>query len=284
MRKSIGFIFLALLLSSCNEHNSTSGSVANNSASNSVISNSISNSQPSASPSVVTNQNVVKLTNFKNRLLTLKHEVSSCVYTTNQIDNFNAINIEATESGTKNLYSGNFMINSFDQKIGDTTLSGRRELGLINNSIYQINYFGENDTSNNVKYYEDNETSRQGLLQLDFVTDYVMNILDLTISYYEQSGRYSLTTNFENITFPNDGTIKLEYRFINYSNDGRVKVEDIQRDDTLTIENNRIVAAKTTMFYGIENSVNYKYKQSEFTYKYDALTEYTEEKLDPTKF
>lgn len=283
MRKSIGFVFLALLLSSCNEHNSTSDSVSI-STSNSVISNSISNSQPSASPSVVTNQNVVKLNNFKNRLLPLKHEASSCTYTTNQIDNYNAINIEATESGTKNLYSGNFMTNSFDQKIGETTISGRRELGLINNSIYQINYFGESDTNNSVKYYEDNETSRQGLFHLDFVTDYVMNILDFTISYYEQSGRYSLTTNFENVTFPNNGTIKLEYRFISYSNDGRVKVEEVQRDDTLTIENNRIVAAKTTMFYGIENSVNYRYMQSEVTYKYNALTEYTEEKLDPTKF
>lgn len=274
MRKSVGFIFLALLLSSCNEHNSTSNSGTSNSISNSVQS----------STSVVLNQNIVKLTNFKNRLLKLKHDVSSCTYTTSQTDNYSALNVEAVESGTKALYSDNFMTNIFSQTIGEETFSGRRELGLINNMIYQINYYGDDDSNNNVKYYEDNETSRQGLFSLDFVTEYVNNILDYTIKYYERNGRYSLKTNFEEVTFPDNGAIKLQYHFIYYSSDGTIKAEEVQREDTLTLSNGYIMSSKTSMMYGIQNSVNYKYMNSETSYKYEELKEYTETKLDPSKF
>ncbi len=274
MRKSVGFIFLALLLSSCNNQNSTS---------NSETSNSISDSaQPSHS--VVLNQNIVKLTNFKNRLLTLKHEASSCTYTTIQNDNYSAIDIKAEESGTKDLYLENFMVNSFSQKIGEDTFSGRRELGLDNKKIYQINYYGETDSNNSVKYYDDNETSRERLFSLDFVTEYVNNILDYTIEYYERNGRYSLKTNFEDVTFPDNGTIQLQYHFTYYSSDGAIKAEEVQREDTLTLANGYIVSSKTTMMYGIQNNVNYQYMNSEKTYKYDALSEYTETKLDPSKF
>lgn len=273
MRKSVGFIFLALLLGGCNNQNSTSSSGS--------VSTSGS-AQPS--PSVVLNQNIVKLNNFKNRLLTLKHEVSSCTYEISQIDNYNAINIETKESGTKNLYSNNFMTNTFSQTIGEDTFSGRRELGLNNNMIYQINYYGDNDSNNNVKYYEDNESSREGLFSLDFVTEYVNNILDYTIKYYEKNGRYSLKTNFEEVTFPDDGTIKLQYHFTYYSGDGTIKAEEVQREDILTLSNGYIVSSKSTMMYGLQDNVNYKYMNSEKTYKYETLEDYKETKLDPSKF
>ena len=38
------------------------------------------------------------------------------------------------------------------------------------------------------------------------------------------------------------------------------------------------------MIYSIEDGVNYKYLESKSTYSYDSLTDYPEEKLNPSDF
>lgn len=227
------------------------------------------------------------ITRFKTQLLSLNHTVSSKTYSINQVDNYYSLDIETKESGTTTLYNNDFLATEFEQQIGETSkVAGRRESGITpTNNIYSIDYFGENDNQNKVTYYENNAANKAHVFNFGFVNDYVTLILDLTLYYYESEGlKLSLATNYDSLDLSKDGTHTLQYRFIYFAGNGTTKLEEVQRDDKITILNGKIVSSETTMLYGQQDSINYKYMESTSTYAYDALTDYSGTKLNPSDF
>lgn len=254
---------------------------------NKINSSSNSSNTSSTSTSVDASQEVVKVLNsFKEKLNSISYVVSKEQFDIKQTDNYYGMDMEVGEKGESVLYNGDFVVTNFTQSIGDSKVTGRREMGIAeNNNLYQINYFGEGDSDNSVFYFLNNDYNKKVLLSLDFVTDYINNIINVTLSYYEAEGlKLSLITNYDSIDLSKDGTVLLQYRFINYAANGVNKSEEVQRDDELVIKNGKIISSSTTMIYSIEDGVNYKYLESKSTYSYDSLTDYPEEKLNPSDF
>lgn len=254
---------------------------------NKINSSSTSSNTSSTSTSVDASQEAVKVLNsFKEKLNSISYVVSKEQFDIKQTDNYYGMDMEVGEKGESVLYNGDFVVTNFTQSIGDSKVTGRREMGIAeNNNLYQINYFGEGDSDNSVFYLLNNDYNKKVLLSLDFVTDYINNIINVTLSYYETEGlKLSLITNYDSIDLSKDGTVLLQYRFINYAANGVNKSEEVQRDDELVIKNGKIISSSTTMIYSIEDGVNYKYLESKSTYSYDSLTDYPEEKLNPSDF
>ena len=254
---------------------------------NKINSSSNSSNTSSTSTSVDASQETVKVLNsFKEKLNSISYVVSKEQFDIKQTDNYYGMDMEVGEKGESVLYNGDFVVTNFTQSIGDSKVTGRREMGIAeNNNLYQINYFGEGDSDNSVFYFLNNDYNKKVLLSLDFVTDYINNIINVTLSYYETEGlKLSLITNYDSIDLSKDGTVLLQYRFINYAANGVNKSEEVQRDDELVIKNGKIISSSTTMIYSIEDGVNYKYLESKSTYSYDSLTDYPEEKLNPSDF
>lgn len=254
---------------------------------NKINSSSNSSNTSSTSTSVDASQEAVKVLNsFKEKLNSISYVVSKEQFDIKQTDNYYGMDMEVGEKGESVLYNGDFVVTNFTQSIGDSKVTGRREMGIAeNNNLYQINYFGEGDSDNSVFYFLNNDYNKKVLLSLDFVTDYINNIINVTLSYYEAEGlKLSLITNYDSIDLSKDGTVLLQYRFINYAANGVNKSEEVQRDDELVIKNGKIISSSTTMIYSIEDGVNYKYLESKSTYSYDSLTDYPEEKLNPSDF
>ena len=269
----ISFIFTSVFCISCND--------------NKINSSSNSSNTSSTSTSVDASQETVKVLNsFKEKLNSISYVVSKEQFDIKQTDNYYGMDMEVGEKGESVLYNGDFVVTNFTQSIGDSKVTGRREMGIAeNNNLYQINYFGEGDSDNSVFYFLNNDYNKKVLLSLDFVTDYINNIINVTLSYYETEGlKLSLITNYDSIDLSKDGTVLLQYRFINYAANGVNKSEEVQRDDELVIKNGKIISSSTTMIYSIEDGVNYKYLESKSTYSYDSLTDYPEEKLNPSDF
>lgn len=254
---------------------------------NKINSSSNSSNTSSTSTNVDASQEAVKVLNsFKEKLNSISYVVSKEQFDIKQTDNYYGMDMEVGEKGESVLYNGDFVVTNFTQSIGDSKVTGRREMGIAeNNNLYQINYFGEGDSDNSVFYFLNNDYNKKVLLSLDFVTDYINNIINVTLSYYETEGlKLSLITNYDSIDLSKDGTVLLQYRFINYAANGVNKSEEVQRDDELVIKNGKIISSSTTMIYSIEDGVNYKYLESKSTYSYDSLTDYPEEKLNPSDF
>ena len=254
---------------------------------NKINSSSTSSNTSSTSTNVDASQEAVKVLNsFKEKLNSISYVVSKEQFDIKQTDNYYGMDMEVGEKGESVLYNGDFVVTNFTQSIGDSKVTGRREMGIAeNNNLYQINYFGEGDSDNSVFYFLNNDYNKKVLLSLDFVTDYINNIINVTLSYYETEGlKLSLITNYDSIDLRKDGTVLLQYRFINYAANGVNKSEEVQRDDELVIKNGKIISSSTTMIYSIEDGVNYKYLESKSTYSYDSLTDYPEEKLNPSDF
>ena len=254
---------------------------------NKINSSSTSSNTSSTSTSVDASQETVKVLNsFKEKLNSISYVVSKEQFDIKQTDNYYGMDMEVGEKGESVLYNGDFVVTNFTQSIGDSKVTGRREMGIAeNNNLYQINYFGEGDSDNSDVYFLNNLQNKKWPYVLDFVTDYINNIINVTLSYYETEGlKLSLITNYDSIDLSKDGTVLLQYRFINYAANGVNKSEEVQRDDELVIKNGKIISSSTTMIYSIEDGVNYKYLESKSTYSYDSLTDYPEEKLNPSDF
>lgn len=264
--------FIGIFCSSCNNNNKNSSPTSSASSSSTV--------QDPKQEAIKT------LNSFKETLLDFSDVVSKKEFDTKQVDNYYGMDIEVGEKGQSILYNDDFIVTNFTQTIGEEKVSGRREIGIAeNNNLYQVNYFGENDSDNSVFYFVNNDYNKKVLFSLDFVTEYINNIINVTLSYYETEGlKLSLVTNYDLVDFSKDGTIVLQYRFINYAANGVNKTEEVQRDDEIVIENGKIISSNTTMIYSIEDGVNYKYLESKSTYFYENLTDYTGEKLNPSNF
>ena len=255
----------------------------------------VSSSQSSSSLSSSSSSSEVQLTqldyvvNLKKELEKFTDVVSKNTYSVEQEDYY-GISINVSESGSKTLYQDNFIVEEFVQTIGDDSLNGKREIGLnktiANGSrIYTISYFGENDSANKVTYYDDNEYNRKYVFDLGFVTDYVYNILDVTIAYHSLEGaKLTLDTNFDEVDLSSDGNKYLQYKFISYAENGRDKIEEVQRNDVIVIENGKIVSSSTEMLYSLQDGVNYQYMQKQCVYEYDNLATYENTKLNPKDF
>lgn len=278
MNKILILLLLTFSLSSCNKEDNNSSS---NSNTNSFkeSSSEVSSSSKLSSSTKKTEKEKVK--DMKSDLLKLNHKVSSNTYSIVQEDYY-GITIEVEETGSTTLYSDNFIVKEFEQKIGDNSISGRSETGINDNNIYQLTYYGENDTNNSIKTYIDNEANRELIFDIGFVNEYVNNILNVTLAYLDnEDNKISLTTNYEQVDLSNDGIKKLQYRFISYAPNGKDKVEEVQRDDTLTITDGKITKVKTVMLYLLQDGVNSKYMEKEVSFKYEELTSFEGEKLDP---
>lgn len=279
MKKVLVSLLLTLSLSSCNIGDFKDSSSASSVNSSKESSSEVSSSSLSSSPTKKTEKE--KVEDLKKDLLKLNHKVSSNTYSIVQEDYY-GITIEVEETGSTTLYTDNFIVNEFEQKIGDTSLSGRSETGINNNKIYQLMYYGENDTNNSIKYYVDNDTNREQIFDIGFVNEYVTNILNVTLSYLNnEENKISLITNYEQIDLFSDGVKKLQYRFISYAPNGKDKIEEVQRDDTLTITNGKITRVKTVMFYSLQDGVNSKYMEKDISFSYEKLVSFEGEKINP---
>ena len=195
--------------------------------------------------------------------------------------------MEVGEQGTTTKYLDDFIHTESTQQIGDVTIEGvKTEIGITtDNYLYEIRYFSEGDSNNGVLFYENNTYNYGYLFDFDFTSEYIYNIIDVTLNYYRTPGlKLSLTTNYELLDLTQDGTHVLQYRFTRYGSNGVSKTEDVQRDDEILIENGKITMVKTTMLYALEDAINYQYMESSTTYTYDELTSYPFEKLNPDDF
>lgn len=273
------------LLFSCNNSSTNSNEslfISDESSSSSETINSLSSSSEEYSQ-----LDLVK--KIKNELLLFDDTVSSCTYSVDQVDYY-GISIESHEEGTKNLYNDNFLSNDFTQKISDDSFSGKKEYGITGSvikgyKIYEIVYYGQDDKNNKVNYYDKSDASIAYYFDIGFVNDYINNILDLTILYFENStSKLSLITNFADLDLSSDGEKTLNYRFTSYAANGININEKCDRDDVIVIENGKIVSCKTTMRYDIQDSTNYKYMEKESHYYYEALSDYNGDKLNPKDY
>lgn len=265
--KKILLLFLILSLGACN---------------NAGSSNSNNSSQDSSRLSSTINQiERERVEDMKNNLLKLNYKVSSNTYSISQEDYY-GISIEVEETGSATLYDDNFVVKEFEQKIGDSSVLGRIETGINDGNIYQITYYGENDTNNSVKNYIDNDKNRELIFDIGFVNEYVSNILDVTLAYLtNEENKIYLNTNFDEIDLSSDGEKKLQYRFISYAPNGKDKIEEVQRDDTLTITNGKITRVKTVMLYSLQDGVNSKYMEKDISFSYEKLVSFEGEKINP---
>lgn len=276
MKKPLILLALSLLVfSSCNNNSS------------------VESEYTSASDSVSKDPNdevIESLMSFKEKLLTLDGDVSKKSYSTQQINNYSALNMEVEENGTLESYKDNFVVNEFSQKINESKPSyGHKERGVFDSErLYQITYYGDNDSANSVTYFVNNENNLNTMFNIGFATEYSSNMIDFTILYFETAKtehmRLELKTNFNNIEFVKNGTITLQYRFIYYAPTGTTKLEEVQRDDTLTIKDGVIIKSETEMLYGQQDSINYQHMTSVSTYEHEEITAFTGVKLNPTDF
>lgn len=226
------------------------------------------------------------LTRFKDKLQAFCGKATKKTYKIEQIDNYYGIDIESSEDGMMQRYVDDFSVNTFTQTIGDSVVTGKKETGISkDNNLYQISYYGTDDPQNSVAYYVNNSENYQYLFQFDFASEYIRNIIDLTIAYYQQEDtKLSLNTNFDMVKLNRDGQYTLQYRFISYANNGTTKLEEVQRDDVITIEKGNIVKVKTVMLYQLQDGINYNYMETDAAFYYDEMTAYTEERLNPDDF
>ncbi|MCH5180011.1 MAG: hypothetical protein J1F32_02215 [Erysipelotrichales bacterium] len=274
MKKSLIILALSLFIfSSCNNNSSVVSEYASDSVSKDP------------------NDEVIEsLMSFKEKLLVLDGNVSKKSYSTQQINNYSALNMEVEENGTLVRYQDNFVVNEFSQKINEgKPSSGHKERGVFDSErLYQITYYGDKDSANSVTYFVNNENNLNTMFNIGFATEYSSNMIDFTIMYFETAKtehmRLELKTNFNNIEFVKNGTITLQYRFIYYAPTGKTKLEEVQRDDTLTIKNGVIIKSETEMLYGQQDSINYQHMTSVSTYDHEEITAFTGVKLNPTDF
>lgn len=267
--------FLPLVLVSCNENISSSSYLVN-----SFISSSVESLSSISSSNVRTQKEIVE--DFKDDLLKINYQVSSSSYVTNQEDYY-GISVELSEEGEIRLYQDNFIVKEFEQTIGEDKVEGRSESGINDDKIYQITYYGEQDDNNSVKYYLDNDYNRKVIFDIGFINEYVNNILDVTLNYLENvKYKVSLVTNFDQIDLESDGEKSLQFRLISYAPNGIDKIEEVQRDDILVIQNRKILSSKTTMIYSLQDGVNYKYMEKNTFYHYESLETYNGVRINPT--
>ncbi len=283
MRNKVLLLLLTVSLFSCNNPSSNSELISSEEVSFVEESSSIGSSEEVE----LSELDLVK--KIKSELEAFTSVVSSCTYNIEQVDYY-GISIEVSETGTKTLYNDNFLKVDFSQKIGGETIEGKREYGLSGGlisgyKIYEISYYGEEDSENKVSYYDDFENNRKLVFDIGFVNEYVSNILNTTIAYYEyDDSKLSLTTNFDQVDLSTDGTKLLQYRFIKFASNGIHKIEEVQRDDTIVIENGKIVSCSTEMLYSLQDGVNYQYMNKEVNFFYEELSSYEEIKLNPKDF
>lgn len=120
---------------------------------------------------------------------------------------------------------------------------------------------------------------------MDFASEYINSIINVTLSYYRLNAyKYSLTTNFDTVNLSEDGEVTIQYRFIVYEKVGMGIIEEVQRDDRITILDNKITSCETTMLYSMQDGINFKYMEKTQQYAYNELTDYDGEKLNPADF
>ena len=255
----------------------------NNSSFNSEVSSS------SESSSLVELSQIELVEKLKEEFLTMDDMVSSYSYSIDQEDYY-GISIYTSESGTKSLYLDDFVVTEFTQKIGKDRILGRKEYGLseptaMGSKIYEILYFGEGDEANKVTYYANNDYNKSYFFDLSFANEYVNNILNVTLSYFsEGEAGLHLETNFAEIDLMSDGEKTLQYKFVSYSPDGKTKIEEVEREDIIIIENHRIISCLTDMKYSLHDGVNYQRMEKSINYEYEDLISYSGEKLDYRQF
>lgn len=261
-----GLLTFCFLLTSCKKDNSD-------------------NSSTSQTEKDIVREIVASLNNFSERLNEFDKGVSAKTYTINQTDNYYGIDVESIQSGTYQKYNDDFMTNIFEQNIGDSSVLGKEETGILTDRIYEISYFGENDSSNCVIYYPNTDSNHDAIFNLDFASEYINSIINVTLSYYRLNAyKYSLTTNFDTVNLSEDGEVTIQYRFIVYEKAGMGIIEEVQRDDKITILDNKITSCETTMLYSMQDGINFKYMEKTQQYAYNELTDYDGEKLNPADF
>lgn len=250
-------------------------------------SSSTSSSTSTTTPVDPNEETIASLNAFKETLSSLNKGATAKSFNISQINNYYGMEMEVGEQGTTTKYLDDFILTESTQQIGDVTIEGvKTEIGITtDNYLYEIRYFSEGDSNNGVLFYENNTYNYGYLFDFDFTSEYIYNIIDVTLNYYRTPGlKLSLTTNYELLDLTQDGTHVLQYRFIRYGSNGVSKTEDVQRDDEILIENGKITMVKTTMLYALEDAINYQYMESSTTYTYDELTSYPFEKLNPDDF
>lgn len=250
-------------------------------------SSSTSSSTSTTTPVDPNEETIASLNAFKETLSSLNKGATAKSFNISQINNYYGMEMEVGEQGTTTKYLDDFIHTESTQQIGDVTIEGvKTEIGITtDNYLYEIRYFSEGDSNNGVLFYENNTYNYGYLFDFDFTSEYIYNIIDVTLNYYRTPGlKLSLTTNYDLLDLTQDGTHVLQYRFIRYGSNGVSKTEDVQRDDEILIENGKITMVKTTMLYALEDAINYQYMESSTTYTYDELTSYPFEKLNPDDF
>lgn len=250
-------------------------------------SSSTSSSTSTTTPVDPNEETIASLNAFKETLSSLNKGATAKSFNISQINNYYGMEMEVGEQGTTTKYLDDFIHTESTQQIGDVTIEGvKTEIGITtDNYLYEIRYFSEGDSNNGVLFYENNTYNYGYLFDFDFTSEYIYNIIDVTLNYYRTPGlKLSLTTNYDLLDLTQDGTYVLQYRFTRYGSNGVSKTEDVQRDDEILIENGKITTVKTTMLYALEDAINYQYMESSTTYTYDELTSYPFEKLNPDDF
>lgn len=225
------------------------------------------------------------ITKFKNKLISLSDDCSKKEGTQTDENYYGAITVTVKEDNTKIRYKDNFVKADFVQTYdGNDKINGTEEVGIKDNKFYLIRDYGKDDPNNYVIYAKYDENFSEDNLSVGFSRAYFGGGYDVCKNFIDsnESIKYKFEYNYHDVDLSKDGEVKLYLIYEQYSS--KTVVVKYEREDYLTIKNNKIIKSKSTILYSLMDNTNYNYSVSTFNYSYDAYQEYSGTKLNPSNY
>lgn len=224
------------------------------------------------------------ITKFKNKLISLSEDCSKKEGTQTDENYYGAITVKVTEDNTKIRYKDNFVKADFVQTYETDKISGTEEVGIKDNKFYLIRDYGKDDPNNYVIYANYDEKYSEDNLSVGFSRSYFGGGYDVCKNFIDsnESIKYKFEYNYHDVDLSKDGEVRLYLIYEQYSS--KTVAVKYEREDYLTIKDNKIIKSKSTVLYSLMDNTNYNYSQSTFNYFYDAYKEYTGTKLNPSNY
>ena len=222
-------------------------------------------------------------------LLAYDEGINEQTYQIKQQDNYSALDIYSVQEGTITKYN-DFYEDKFTQYFDDApenALHGVIQRGIstyLNQDVfYNITDYEEDDTSDSVMYAYYDESAKDYVFGVGFGHYYYYNYFMSTLApYIESNPEGILETNFNKNSFIDNGILMLMTNF--YVGEKDSPDFQLQRYDTLTIENGVVVKAETESLQGMGGNVNFKLQTSVTEFKKGEIKDFSGEKLDPANY
>lgn len=202
------------------------------------------------------------------------------------------IEIEWTQNGTATLYKNNFYHEEAVQKVEEQEIDVIYEKGETtynnNDVFYNITYYGKGDSDNETVFYAKGTATFSSFACVSFKAYYLNSFLGYAYSNYltnKDSGKYAFTLECDNndVDFKTDGTKTLNFKYQIVS--GTTIVNELKSDDTIEIQNGKVISSKSSYWLTTMNAANYITCARDASYSYDeSIKTYEGDKLNPLDY